>query len=107
MIACGGIKSKAVGRMDQELTQSLKNWSKEQLALYGPAMKAVLERDAEIAEKGADAQKVAKVVERALRGAKPKPEYKVGLSKVLSSISSMPPAQVDDFFISMLKPEED
>lgn len=40
----GGIKTKAVTRMDLELSQNLEVWSKEQLELYGSALKAVLER---------------------------------------------------------------
>jgi NAD(P)-dependent dehydrogenase (short-subunit alcohol dehydrogenase family) len=103
MIACGGIKSNAVGRMDQELSTNLNSWSQEQLALYGSALKEVLERDAKIAESGIDAVKVAETVEEALRSAYPKAMYKVGVSEQLSSLSTLPEEKVDDFFISMIK----
>ncbi len=103
MIACGGIKSNAVGRMDQELSQSIKSLTKKQLALYGSALDAVLHRDAEIAKRGVDPITVAKTVEKALDSSNPKPIYRVGLSKTLSSISSLPPSKVDSFFISMIR----
>lgn len=104
MIACGGIKSNAVGRMDRELLQGLKSLTREQLALYGPALNAVLQRDATIAKEGVDPIAVAKTVEMALDSSKPKSIYKVGLSKTLSSISALPASKLDSFFISMIKP---
>jgi NAD(P)-dependent dehydrogenase (short-subunit alcohol dehydrogenase family) len=102
MIACGGIKSNAVGRMDQELSRNLSSWSQEQLALYRSALEEVLERDAKIAESGIDPVKVAEAVEEALRSIKPKTVYKVGVSEQFSSLSSLPEEKVDDFFISMI-----
>lgn len=103
MIACGGIRSNATSRMDEQLSESLKSWSKGQLALYGSALGAVLKRDRDIRERAVEAQKVANAVERALRDSEPKPIYRVGLSKTLSSMTSLPETQIDDFFISMIK----
>jgi NAD(P)-dependent dehydrogenase (short-subunit alcohol dehydrogenase family) len=102
MIACGGIKSNAVGRMDQELSAKLNSWPQEQLSLYGSALKEVLERDAKIAESGIDPVRVAETVEEALRSTKPKTMYKVGVSEQFSSLSSLPEEKVDEFFISMI-----
>ena len=105
MIACGGIKSNAVARMDQELSRRMKTLTTGQLALYGRALKAVLERDKEIAKRGVDPIVVAETVEAALDSPHPKPTYQVGLSKMLSSLSSLPPSKLDRFFMSMIQPE--
>ena len=103
MIACGGIKSNAVGRMDRVLSANLNSWSQDQLALYGAALENVLERDAKIAESGIDPVEVAEIVEGALRNPNPKAMYKVGVSKQFETLSSLPEEKVDDFFISMIK----
>lgn len=105
MIACGGVKSNAAGRMDKQLSEDLKRkkWSEKQMTLYGSELRAVLERDAEIAKGGVDPLRVAKTVERALLATQPEPLYTVWLSKVLASISSMPATKVDDLFISMIE----
>lgn len=103
LIACGGVRSHAVGRMDRQLSETLQKLTEDQLALYGPALRAVLERDQKIAESGIDAERVAEKVEQVLRSPNPKPLYKVGLSKALASMSSLPGSRVDDFFISLIK----
>lgn len=104
MIACGGIKSSAVGRMDLELSKNLEGaWSKEQLALYGRALKAVLERDSKIINTGINPEKVAETVETALRAKNPKPMYKVGVSKQLAGLNSLAEEKVDNFLMSMIK----
>ncbi len=103
MIACGGVKTRAVTRMDLELSQNLEAWSKEQLGRYGTALKAVLERDSKIAASGINPEKVAETVERALRSKKPKPVYKVGVSKQFENLSSLSEEKVDDLFISMMR----
>lgn len=103
MIACGGVKTRAVTRMDLELSQNLEAWSKEQLGRYGTALKAVLVRDSKIAAMGINPQKVAKTVETALRSKKPKSVYKVGVSKQLENLSSLSEEKVDYLFISMMR----
>lgn len=106
MIACGGIKTRAVRRMDLELSKNLEVWSKEKLRLYGSALKAVRGRDSKIAATGINPEKVAETVETALRSKKPKPMYKVGVSKKLERLSSLSEEKVDDIFVSMINHDE-
>jgi hypothetical protein len=85
-----------------KLSQNLEAWSKERQRLYGTALKSVLERDSKIAKTGINPEKVADTVETALRSKKPKPMYKVGLSKQPANLSSLPEEKIDDLFISMI-----
>lgn len=102
LIECGGIRTRAVGRMDHELLASIEKMPDEQRALYGSAMEGVLRRDAQIRERGIPAETVARAVAKVLGSSTPEPEVKVGLSPMLSSLSSWSPTRVDKLLISMM-----
>lgn len=104
LVECGGVRSRAVGRMDKELATKIRTLSDEQQALYGEALAGVLERDAQIRRTGVPATEVARVVERVLRSPAPELEVKVGVSRRLDALASLPAARMDRRFIAMLRP---
>ena len=55
---------------------------------------------------GTNPGRVAQVVEKALWSSKPKAIYKVGVSKQLSTVTSLTEEKVDDPMISMLRRDE-
>lgn len=91
MIACGGVRSNAISRMDRQLASSIQSWPKDQLALYAEQLKEVQERSKMIIQKGADPQIVAKVVERALKADRPRPIYRIGFSADLMALLGLLP----------------
>lgn len=103
LIECGGIKSRAVERMDKELLTTIEALSDGQRELYGRALDELLKRDSEIREKAIPPENVARAVEKVLGASKPVPEVKVGISPMLSTLSSWPPARVDKLFVSMMR----
>jgi NAD(P)-dependent dehydrogenase (short-subunit alcohol dehydrogenase family) len=96
MIRCGGIRTSAVQRTEQEMEANFRRWPKERLDLYHDALLEEQRTLSDFDQKRSEPEAVAKVMYQALTAMKPKTRYSVGyLSKLAGSMELVPQAAAD------------
>lgn len=103
LIKCGGIDTPSVQRTARELEDALNAWSREDLVLYGDAMRRTQERLATFDQGRTPPGAVARVIERALLAPRPRRVYRVGSgSRAMILLKYLPQPLIDAIFFRMV-----
>lgn len=100
MIRCGGVKTAAPGKNNQELEESFKQWPKERFELYADALRKTQAEFDEFDQKRTDPEEVARVVYQALSAANPRRRYLVAHMARLAAIMEVLPQPLVDWIMA-------
>ena len=96
LIRCGGVKTAAVAKSEQELEADFEKWPHERFELYAETLKKEQRDLSAFDEKRSEPREIAKVVYQALSASKPKRRYQIGyLSGVAAALEYLPQTWVD------------